>query len=52
MDCSESRRPAPALAPMLLQQLHVGDGHAPIDGFDHVVNRQQGDLGESYKSTT
>jgi hypothetical protein len=29
---------------MLFQQLHIGDGHAPVHGFAHVVNRQQGDL--------
>eukprot|EP01036_Dinobryon_divergens_P055873 gene55873-74610_t len=29
---------------MLFKHPHVGDGHAPIHGFAHVVNRQQGDL--------
>ena len=29
---------------MLFQQLHVGDRHAPVNGFAHVVNGEQGDL--------
>ena len=29
---------------MLFQQLHVGDRHAPVYGFAHVVNGEQGDL--------
>ena len=29
---------------MLFQQLHVGDGHATVHGFAHVVDGQQGDL--------
>ena len=29
---------------MLLEQAHIGDGHASVDRFAHVVNRQQGDL--------
>ena len=29
---------------MLLEQTHIGDGHASVDRFAHVVNRQQGDL--------
>ena len=29
---------------MLFKHPHVGDGHAAVNGFAHVVNRQQGDL--------
>ncbi len=29
---------------MLFQQGHAVDGHAPIDGFAHVVDGEQGDL--------
>jgi hypothetical protein len=29
---------------MLFQQLHIGDGHAPVHGFAHVVNGEQGHL--------
>jgi hypothetical protein len=29
---------------MLFQQLHIGDGHAAVHGFAHVVNGQQGEL--------
>ena len=32
------------LAAMLFKQLHIGDDHAPVDGFAHVVDGQQGDL--------
>jgi hypothetical protein len=28
----------PRLAAMLLQQLDIGDGHAAVDGFAHVIN--------------
>ena len=35
---------SPRLAAMLFQQLHVGDGHATVHGFAHVVDGQQGDL--------
>ena len=36
---------------MLFQQPHVGDGHAPVDRFDHVVDGEQGDLhgGQGFK---
>ena len=34
----------PRLAPVLFQQLHVGDGHAPVHGFAHVIDGQQDDL--------
>ena len=34
----------PALATMLLQQLHTVDGHAPVDRFAHVINSQQSHL--------
>ena len=34
----------PTLAPMLLQQFAVIDGHAAVDGFAHVVDGEQGDL--------
>ena len=29
---------------MLFQQLQIGDGHAAVHGFAHVVNGEQGDL--------
>jgi hypothetical protein len=29
---------------MLFQQLHIGDGHAAVYGFAHVVDGEQGDL--------
>jgi hypothetical protein len=29
---------------MLFQQLHIGDRHAPVYGFAHVVGGEQGDL--------
>ena len=29
---------------MLFQQLHVGDRHASVHGFTHVINGEQGDL--------
>ena len=29
---------------MLFQQLHVGDRHASVYGFAHVINGEQGDL--------
>ena len=29
---------------MLFKQLHIGDDHAPVDGFAHVVNGQQSQL--------
>jgi predicted Zn-dependent protease len=29
---------------MLLQHPHIGHGHAPVHGFAHVVDREQGDL--------
>jgi hypothetical protein len=35
----------PRFATMLFQQLHIGDGHAPVHGFAHVVNGEQGDWG-------
>jgi hypothetical protein len=35
---------AAALAPMFLQQAHVGDGHAAVHGFAHVVDGEQGHL--------
>lgn len=36
-----SRHETPRSAAMLFQQLHIGDGHAPIHGFAHVVNGEQ-----------
>ena len=39
-----TRHITPRLAAMLLQQAHIGDGHAPVHGFTHVVDGQQGDL--------
>ena len=35
---------ATRLAAMLFQQLHVGDRHAAVYRFAHVVNGEQGDL--------
>ncbi len=35
---------SPRLTAMLLQQLHIGDSHTPVDGFAHVVDGQQGEL--------
>ena len=35
---------AARLAAVLLQQFHIGDGHAAIHGFAHIVNGQQGYL--------
>ena len=35
------RRP---VAAGFFQQAHVGDGHAAVHGFAHVINREQGDL--------
>ena len=29
---------------MFFQQLHVGNRHAPVNGFAHVVDGEQGDL--------
>ena len=40
----------PRLAAMLLQQLHIGDSHTPVDGFAHVVDGQQGELDGGGKS--
>ena len=34
----------PRLPTVLFEQLHIGDGHAPVDGFAHVVNGEQGDI--------
>ena len=42
--CSLLSNERPRLTTMLLQQLHIGDGHAPVDGFAHVINGQQGEL--------
>ena len=36
-----SRHPAPALAPVLFQQLHIADDHTAVHRFAHVINRQQ-----------
>ncbi len=33
-----------ALAPVFFQQAHVGDGHAAVHGFAHVVDGEQGHL--------
>ena len=33
---------SPRLATMLFQQLHIGDSHASVHCFAHVVNGQQG----------
>ena len=38
------RRPAARLAPMLFQQRDAVHGHAPVHGFAHVVNGEQGNL--------
>ena len=35
----------PRLPTVLFQQLHIGDGHAPVHGLAHVVNGEQGHLG-------
>jgi len=32
---------APRLAAVLFQQLHIGDDHAPVHGFAHVVDGEQ-----------
>ncbi len=37
-----TRDPVPALAPVLFEQLHLADGHAPVHGLAHVVNGEQG----------
>ena len=37
-----TRHPVPALAPVLFEQLHLADGHAPVHGLAHVVNGEQG----------
>ena len=44
---------AARLTAMLFQQLHVSDGHAPVYGFAHVVDGEQGDLygGQGYPRT-
>ncbi len=34
----------PRLAPLLFQQAHIGDGHASVRGFAHIVDGEQGDL--------
>ena len=34
----------PRLTALLLQQLHIGDGHAAVRRFAHVVDGEQGDL--------
>ena len=34
--------PVPTLAAAFLQQLNPGEGHAPVHGFAHVINREQG----------
>ena len=39
-----ARHPAAALAAVLFQHLHIGDGHAAVDGLAHVVDGEQGDL--------
>ncbi len=38
------RHKAAALAAVLFQKPHIGDGHAAVHGFAHVMNREQGDL--------
>ena len=38
------RHKTPAFAPMLFQQRDAVHGHAPVDGFAHVVNGEQSDL--------
>ena len=35
---------ATRLAAVLFQELHIGDRHAPVHGFAHVVDGEQGDL--------
>ena len=42
--CKSNTYKTPRLAPVLLQQLHVGDAHAPVNGFAHVIDGEQGDL--------
>ncbi len=38
------RHKTPRLAAVLFQQGHAVDGHAPVHGFAHVVDGQQGEL--------
>ena len=42
--CLLTRHKAARLAPMLFQQGDARHGHAPVHGFAHVVNGQQGHL--------
>ena len=35
--------PTARFAAMLFQQLHIGDRHAAVHGFAHVVNGQKGE---------
>ena len=39
-----TRHKTPTLAPMLFKQAHIGDRHAPIHRFAHVINGQQSHL--------
>lgn len=41
---SLTRHKAAGFAAVLFQQLDIGDGHAPVHGFAHVVDGEQGDL--------
>ena len=41
----------PRLAPVLLQQLHVGHRHTSVNGFAHVVDGEQGDLDGGQKKS-
>jgi len=38
------RHPIPRLASVLFQQAHVGDDHAAVRRFAHVINGEQADL--------
>ena len=40
------RHPTPTLAAVLLQYLDIGHDHAAVDGLAHVVDGEQGDLGD------
>ena len=38
------RHKTPRIAPVLFQQGDAGHAHAPVQGFAHVVNGEQGDI--------
>ncbi len=35
----------PRLATLLFQQTHIGDSHAAVSSFAHIVDSEQRDLG-------